>query len=346
VRDLDYKGITFIEALSQIVITLAAVPMCRVVPDFRSILYLLIVKSAIILFVSFVLAQRTYRWCWDAAHIRRMAVFGWPLFVNGMLMFGIMEGDRIIIALGYTMSDLGGYSVACQLTFVPGFMFLEIISRIMLPVLSRLQDKRDEFYPNYEMCFRLSGFISMVLTVFIILCGENLVILFFGKKYADLGMVLNWLAMANAMRLLRTAPTMAALALGDTKNNMYSNFVRAIGLLFGLVVVLLKLPLWALAVSCFIAEVCSLSFSLVFLSYKYKIDIGYIWNPVLFLVVSIGAAAAFTSNIFGNLGMLGEMILALVAFAAITLLNVFLQRQLRVEAVNLVRQSGIGKRAL
>jgi O-antigen/teichoic acid export membrane protein len=333
-RDLDYKGVTFIEVIAQIVITLATVPFCRVFPDYRSILFLLIAKSGISLTTTFLFAQRKYKWHFELRHIKHMVHFGWPLFVNGILMFGIMQGDQMIVAIGYTMSDLGGYSIAGQLTLIPGLMFLQIINGVMLPILSRLQDKKDEFYEKYKMCFNISGLFSTIFTIFIILFGGYVAVLFFGKKYSGLGVILSWLAMANATKLMRSAPTIAALALGDTKNNMYSNFIRALGILLGLSVVLMKMPLWTLAATSFVAELFAISFSLFFFTYKYQIKITYAWYPMILLILSSLVAGIYSSLFASNHGILTGLIGATILFFGLLFVNVYLHKPIRLEVCN------------
>ena len=66
--------------------------------------------------------------CWPSGDIagltigeyaRRLLTFGWPLLVNGLLMFGIVQGDRLIIGTAYSVYDLGIYSVALTLAMAP-----------------------------------------------------------------------------------------------------------------------------------------------------------------------------------------------------------------------------------
>jgi Membrane protein involved in the export of O-antigen and teichoic acid len=331
-RDLDYKGVTWIEVISQIIVTLAAWPMCQWLPDYRSILFILIAKNAINLASTYIFAKRKYQWRWDNRYMRNMASFGWPLLINGFLMFGMMQGDRVIVAMGYTMADLGGYSVASQLTIIPGLMFVQIIGSIMLPILSRSQENKTEFYDKYKLAFRISGFFSTMFVVFMILFGGQLTVLFFGKKYMGLSAVLSWLAMANAFKLMRTAPAIAALALGDTKNNMYSNGVRTAGLLFSLLVIVLKMPLWSLAASCFAAEVCALIFSLCFLTSKYNIEIKYVYFPASLLTISTIVAGVFSYANGKNVGTGATAVVSISIFILVAVINVGLQKDLRAEA--------------
>jgi hypothetical protein len=53
----------------------------------------------------------------------------------------------------------------------------------------------------------------------------------YGQKYAAAGAFIGVLAAMQAMRILRVAPTLGAMAFADTKNAMFSNIVRTSALL-------------------------------------------------------------------------------------------------------------------
>jgi O-antigen/teichoic acid export membrane protein len=334
-RGLDYNGVMWIEAISQAVVTLAAWPICHLLPDYRSILFILIGKNAINLGSTYLFAKRKYTWHWDQGFFKKMLTFGWPLLINSFLLFGMMQGDRIIVAMGYTMSDLGGYSVASQLTIIPGLMFVQVLGGIMLPILSKIQENRVDFFDKYRLCFTLSSLFSTLFVTFMILFGDQLVVLFFGKKYMGLGGVLSWLAIANAYRLMRTAPATAALALGDTKNNMYSNLVRTLGLSFTLGVVIMKMPLWALAASCFLAEICAMVFSLSFLARKYHIASSHTFNPLFLLTLSTIIAGAFYIVGKKSFGSISTTLASIATFIGIVIINVSFQKEVRIEAIKM-----------
>jgi hypothetical protein len=89
--------------------------------------------------------------------------FGWPLLINGILLFLIMQGDRFIIGAAdklfaretYSKALLGFYSAAFVLSAAIIEGIGSILSPVMLPLLSRVQDIQDQFQKRCLFCIRI-----------------------------------------------------------------------------------------------------------------------------------------------------------------------------------------------
>ncbi len=215
--------------------TLVAIPMAFWLHSYAAMLWALVTQAATATALSHILAERRYLWAWDRKWWRRIASFGWPLMINGILMFGIFEGDRLIIGSSkrlfpsapYTLADLGAYSVAFALTMAPMSFVANIGSSIFLPYLARVQDVRVVFRQRYALCCQVVCLLGAVASIGFISLGGNVLVLLYGSKYAAGASVIGWLGAMWAVRIIRAAPTLAAMALGDTKNAMMSNIARA-----------------------------------------------------------------------------------------------------------------------
>lgn len=93
--------------LPQIIVTAIAAPLAWWLKDFRAVLIIVILQAGLITFVTFAAAERRYAWVWDKALIRRIVSFGWPLLINGFLMYAIVTGDRAIVGSAFSMEELG-----------------------------------------------------------------------------------------------------------------------------------------------------------------------------------------------------------------------------------------------
>ena len=128
------------------------------------------------------------------------------------------------------MEDLGVYSVAAVLALTPSFFLLRVVGSLLLPLLSRVQDNEREFPARYSLCSQMLCLASAVFGSFLIACGGSLITTIYGAKYSAAASLIGWLAAMQAFRIIRAAPTIAAIARGDTKNLMISNIARASGL--------------------------------------------------------------------------------------------------------------------
>src|SRR5262249_1653877 len=110
-------------------------------------------------------------------------------------------------------------------------------------------------------CGELASICATLLACGLILLGEGFVTLAFGAKYKGAGAIVAWLATANAIRIMRAIPTLAAMARGDTMNNLISNIFRVLSLAFGLACVYIHAPITWIAACGVIGEIFAITVS-------------------------------------------------------------------------------------
>jgi O-antigen/teichoic acid export membrane protein len=289
-RELRFVPSAVVEVLPQLLITLAAWPLALWIKDYRVVLFLLLTKFLLSSVTSHLLAERPYRLKFESVYVVRILKFGWPLLANSLLMFGIYQGDRLLVGTYYLMSDLATYSAASTLTLGPGLLFMQIFGSIMLPILARSQDEPMVFQNHYKLSVQLVSAFSAFYAFFIILGAEPLMVLVFGQKYAGGGLILAWLAAANAFRFIRTSAVIAAMSKADSKNPMIANFFRLSSLFLAFLAALSSRPIWVLAAAGLIGELLAFVASLVMLSKRDSIPLAWSIAPAIFATSSIGLA--------------------------------------------------------
>jgi O-antigen/teichoic acid export membrane protein len=291
-RDLRFLPSTIVEVVPQVMITLAAWPLVVWLGDYRAVLVLLIVKMILSLAASHLLAERNYRWRMDRRYIARVFSFGWPLVLNSMLMFGVLQGDQVLVGTNYSMADLAVYAAAASLTLVPGNMFISVMSSIMLPMLAKVQDDQETFIVRYRVIAQFVSAFSVFYTFVLVVGSEAIITLVFGMKYAGGGIVFSWLAAANSLRLLRVAPAMAALAKADTKNQLFTNLLRATALAPAIIVSVLKQPIWVVAAVGLSGESLAFVYTLYRLYRRDGIPLGNTLRPAFVCWIGLALAGA------------------------------------------------------
>jgi O-antigen/teichoic acid export membrane protein len=295
-RSLRFAPSLLVEAVPQLVITAAAWPVAHWLGDYRAVLVLLLTKGLISCSVSHGLAEQPYRWRLHGPYIRRMLKFGWPLVVNGFLTFGVFQGDQFLIAARYTITDLAPYAAAAALTMAPSFFFGRVFNSLMLPVLADVQDNSTALTRRYKQVLALTTVFAVVCALTMILGAESLMRLVYGTAYSGAGLLLAWLAAANAFRNLRLAPALAAMAKGDTQNQMISNGWRVTALLPAAVLAMVHAPIWLIATTGLFGEAVACWSSFVRLRRQdgFPLSVSLIaagW--VLMAVLSAGSLVVF-----------------------------------------------------
>ena len=330
-RELRFGPSALIEMVPQVIITLAAWPMAVWLKDYRAVLVLLIGKTVMSCLGSHYLSERPYELKLHPEYVKRMLRFGWPLVVNGFLMFGVLHGDQFLVASFYTMSELGSYAAAATLTMAPTFFFGKVFNSVMLPVMAGAQDSPAEFQRRYSQSLAVISLFSVVCVVGLSIGSEAIMRFVYGAKYVGSGILMTWLAAANAFRNLRIAPALAAIAKGDSENQMISNFWRVGALLPALFAALVHKPLWVIACTGIFGELLACTASFARLTRRDRIP----FRVSAFPIACVAALTAAAVGLHFGLGsaISGPLSLVISGFSAAIagLILVFLLPVLRAE---------------
>lgn len=332
-RLMRFRPAVTVDVCSQVLVTLIAVPLAFWLHDYRAMLWVLILQAASALAISHIVSERRYRWNWDKAYVRRIISFGWPLLINGLLLFIILDGDRFIIGSAHrlfsksplTLADLGVYSVAFALTMAPATFISSITASISLPVLSKVNSLPQQFERCYSAYVQALCLVAVGLAVPLILCGGWIVALLYGAKYGAARSFIGWLAAMWSLRVLRNGPTIAALSLGDSRNSMYANVARTAALAGVLISVALNGGLELIAISGFIGELLATLVCVVRLSHIHHVSSSHFVSPFSIYAAGVVAAAGLCGAGWQNLGDLTTTLsaAAIIVLTAVAMLAAF-----------------------
>jgi len=132
--------------------------------------------------------------------------------------------------------------------------------------------------------------VAAVICIPFIVAGASMVTLVYGHKYAAVVGFMGWLAAMWALRIVRVAPTTAALALSDTRNSMWSNAARTVALAGVLLVASRGGGLSAIAICGLVGEVLALAVCLWRLQRQHGVPAPLCLRP--FAAVGAGMLAA------------------------------------------------------
>lgn len=303
-REMRFRPAVTADVGSQILVTAAALPLAWWLRDYTAMLWVLILQAGSAAILSHAVAERPYGWAWDGARAGRIMAFGWPLLVNGVLLFIIMEGDRFMIGSAHrlfshsplSLADLGVYSVAFALTMAPTMFVANVGTSVLLPHLSRVQKLSGEFEQRYALFAQVISLAAAMIATPFIVAGGWLVVLVYGSKYAAAVGFIGWLAAMWALRMVRVTPTLAAMAFGDTQNAMISNIARTVALAGVVAAAALGGSVAWIAFSGFVGEMLALGVCVGRLRRVHGISAGLSMKPfaVCAAVMAAGGVAAYT----------------------------------------------------
>jgi len=340
-RELSFRPRVICLFFPQLVATLVTWPLVVWFGDYRVVLWLIIGKAVMTMMLTHLLAERSYRFGWNGAIVRQVVAFSWPMMINGLLLFASQQADQLIIGSQYSMAQLASYALPVSIVMVPLMLFSKSVTPVMMSILAKVQEDCSTFRVKCQLAVVLSATATVMVTVPLIISGEQVVVAFFGHKYENTGTLMAIIATAGAFRLLRIAPTTAAMAAGDTKNVMWANVVRSLGVLLVLFVAKNGLPITWVATAAVVAEICALTVSSLLMCSRYEFPIRAMFKPGIFMMACIASAWGFLTRGSASWSLLVSggvsFLVAVVALGLSWLLFADLRQQARSQWCLLLR---------
>lgn len=207
---------------------LAVFPLALWLGDYRVMLLALFLQEGLATATSHAFAQRPYRLSLDRQIIAGSLSFGWPLLLNGALLFLVMQGDKLIVGTMLGMTDLAIFGMGVTLTLTPALILSRSAQGLFLPQLARVADDPAEWGKRCSTMMRSVLVMGLAFPLLLTLIGPPLVWLALPPGFAALAPLLPWLGLALSFRLLKTGPTIMAIAAGQTRKLLWANVPRVI----------------------------------------------------------------------------------------------------------------------
>jgi O-antigen/teichoic acid export membrane protein len=275
------------ETTAQVVSTAIALGMAYQGSDYRAMLYAILAQQLTSTLLSQFFAERRFAFGWDRQVVREAVGFGWPLLLNGALMFGAFHGDRIIVGNQMGTTVLGWFSVAYMLTLTPAILLARVLQTLCLPILSQHQDDEKRFATAAYISAEMACLVGVSIVVGNALVGGLLIQHLFGAKHLLATSVLVPLAAMQAFRVAKTGSSTIAIARRQTTNPMWANLVRVAVLPVAYFIALKGASLAAIVWLALAAEFASLIWSYVLLSRTSNLNVNILARILLAMSVCV-----------------------------------------------------------
>jgi len=307
-RQLNFKPVLITDISSQLISVVLAWPLAALLGDYSAILYLLLLQSLARTIISHCMAERSYAWGWEPMNARQIVSFGWPLLINGIVLFLIMQGDRFVIGAAsnlfaratYSKAQLGFYSAAFILSSAIIDGIISVITPMMLPLLSKVQDLQEQFDKRCLFCIHISAFIVNPIGIFFILMGGWFLVLVYGEQYITAAPLMAWLGVTQSFRLIRGAAATIALSRGDSLNPTISNIFRSSSFVLAFIFAAFGSDIKWIAASGLVGELLATGATIGLLKNRLNIPIQYFSKPLIITSSGLLVASLLWSTGLSN----------------------------------------------
>lgn len=233
-RQMNFAPMLWTGGVPALASVLAVWPLSLWYGDYKVMLYAVLVQAGLTVLTSHLVASRPYRLVLDRAIMGQSLKFGWPLLVEGILLFAVFQGDKLIVGRELGMEALAIFAMGFTLTLTPTLVLEKSAQNFFLPQLAGVdrgtQAGEAHFTHLAMVTFQCHMLFGTLIVIAVMALGEPVVDLLLGEKYAAVVPILTWLAIMQALRVFKGGPSTVALARGMTKNAMIANLVRVASL--------------------------------------------------------------------------------------------------------------------
>lgn len=169
-----------------------------------------------LLLMHYGLPGPTNRFRWEPEAARELVQFGKWIFLSTACGFLLAQGDKAILGLYLTMTELGIYNIGWFLASFPMLMAGTVVSRIMIPLYRDHPPAASEV--NLRRMRRLKIGLSVAVLLMLAamaLAGGPLVRVMYDDRYLAAGAIVTAVALAQMPAVIGMGYDQAALAAGD-----------------------------------------------------------------------------------------------------------------------------------
>lgn len=272
-------------------------PLSAVFGDWRVLLYAILAQGVLAAITSHLVAERPYRLVLDRAIMAGSLRFGLPLLANGVLLFFVFQGEKLVIGRELGMTLLAVFSMGVTLTLTPTMVAAKSTQNFFLPQLAaaaafgRDSVQRRHFVHLAMVTVEAGLLIGTLLVLAIMACGGPVVGFLLGPKYAPLLPFLTLLAVLHALRVFKVGGSIIALAEGHTGNALVSNLFRVASLPFSWYVLTIGGDLVQVIWIAIAGETCGFAASLLLVRYRMHISLRPVALPLVVTALLLSVAA-------------------------------------------------------
>lgn len=182
-----------------------------------------IARSAVLVLVSHVLARRRYALGYAAAHAPRLARFAAPLMLNGLTLFLVLQGDRVVVGNRLGVVALGYYTAVLLLIYYPSAVIANTLHALFVPRIAGERDHAVRRDQESDLFGAITLLLATGMAAGFVLVAPMAVPLLYGRRFAQSAVLIGLIGLLQGARFLLSWPTTVALAMGRSLTVLLAN---------------------------------------------------------------------------------------------------------------------------
>lgn len=207
-------------------------------------LYALIINpifsSIFIFIISYRKKPQQFSFTLGLDSIKKILAFSSYQFLFNVINYFSRNLDKLLIGRYMSMGALGYYEKSYRLMMLPLQNITHVISPVMHPVFSEMQDNISKLAMSYERVIRLLAYIGFPLSIFLYFTSTEITLILFGNQWIKSIVPFQILALSVGIQIIMSTSGSIFQAANDTKSmficGLFSATLTVSSLLIGIFV--------------------------------------------------------------------------------------------------------------
>lgn len=232
VKERSFSKIAKIEMFSECISSFMAILFALNGYDLIAISSRFIIKPFILTVVFLFIKKLSFKEGMQLKYIKKILPYSSKFLGTQVFVYLNNNIDYLIIGKYMGSASLGIYTIAFQWSVMPRYYIAGAVNKVFFPEVSNRKDKQDELIELFLNVVKKVSFFTLPACFGLILIANNFILLFYGKQWMGVVIVLKILLISGAVTSISTLGGSIINGLGrpeiEMKLNIYSFIVLAI----------------------------------------------------------------------------------------------------------------------
>lgn len=218
--------------------------------------------------------------------LKKIMSFSIFQFMFNLVNYFGRNTDKMLVGRYLGMTELGYYEKSYRLMMLPLQNITFVISPVLLPIFSTLQDDPREVGSKYFKMLKLLAYLAFPLSVILYFCSGELVLCFFGEQWHGAIVPFKILTLTVGLQILTSTTGAIFQSINKTKQMFFAGLC---GALFMITSFIITLNVWgttkSVAYGYLIAQLLNTfqCFYLIAHSLCYRLRdlVAFLWKPIV-----------------------------------------------------------------
>ncbi|MEG1581053.1 MAG: lipopolysaccharide biosynthesis protein [Bacteroidaceae bacterium] len=181
-----------------------------------------ILSASLIFFLNYYKYPQQIHLTLQKTALAKIAKYSTYQFMFNILNYFSKNVDKLIIGRTIDMTSLGFYDKSYQLLMLPLQNVSLVVGPVLHPVFSEMQKDKESIKRSYEKIIHILSFISFPLSIFLLFCAREIVLILFGDQWIQAIPVFQIFSLSVSILILLNTSGAIFQASNDTRSLFFS----------------------------------------------------------------------------------------------------------------------------